>query len=595
MLDVTGFGAVPGARADAAPAVTAALRAAAAQRGPATLRFPPGDYHLWPERAERRELYVSNTVGDDPRHRDKTIALLVEAAEELVISGAGARLILHGLQTTFAVLDSRRVRIEGLAFDFAVPTVVDATVVAAGVAAGRAYRLISVPEATLFSVEGRSVRWHGELLGTGAYAWEGRDALEYTQVHDPASGRTRRAPNPLFDRVRRIEPVGRREIRIEYDHGGEPADTGLVYQMRPTTRDHPGGLVLDSAEVTLSGLRFGFLHGFGVVAQAAQDVTIEDCEFRAPRDTGRYSAGYADFVQFSGCSGRAVVRDCLFDGPHDDPVNVHGTYLRVAGQPGPRTLELEYAHRETAGMPQFAPGDQVEIVDRETLRPIAAATVRRVRQPSGRDHDAPLRSIVLTVGAALPGGLAGRAAVENVTRTPAVHLARNVFRNVPTRGVLVTTRRQVLIEENRFERTGMAAVYVSGDAAEWWESGPVRDLTVRNNEIIEPGGPGVFVDPRSSRSDPAHPVHRGVVVEGNRFVLDGVPALDAKDTAGLRFRDNSVVRVGAPAPDVVLRSCPDADIELGSHPDAGVGPAQVGTVIGAPGGEEQAIRPRPAS
>ncbi|MEV0831014.1 right-handed parallel beta-helix repeat-containing protein [Nonomuraea rubra] len=562
-LDVTDFGAVPGGRGDAAPSIVAALQAASARAGRVTLRFPPGEYHLWPGSAPRRELYVSNTVGDDPAWRDKTIAVLVEAADDLVISGAGARLVLHGLQTTFAVIDSRRVRIEGLEFDFAVPTVVDATVVDAGVTAGRAFRVISVPEATLFSVEGRCVRWHGEPIGAGAYAWEGYDALEYSQVHDPAGGRTRRAPNPLFDRVRKATRVGRRTIRLDYDHGEAPADAGLVYQMRRTTRDHPGGLVLDSTAVTLSGMVFRFLHGFGIVAQASRDVGIEGCEFRTPPGTGRHSAGFADFVQFSGCSGRAVVRDCLFDGPHDDPVNVHGTYLRVAGQPGPRTLELEYAHPETAGLPQFAPGDRIEIVDRETLLPIAVAAVERVRQPSGRDHDVPLRTIVVTVGSALPGGLAGRAAVENVTRTPSVHLARNVFRNVPTRGVLVTTRRKVLIEDNRFERTGMSAVYISGDATEWWESGPVRDLTVRGNEIIEPGGPAVFVDPRNTGSDPAHPVHHGVVVEGNRFVLDGVPALDAKDTGGLRFRDNAIAHAGVPAWDLVLRSCPGADVGPG--------------------------------
>ncbi|GAA2836479.1 hypothetical protein GCM10020220_026690 [Nonomuraea rubra] len=563
-LDVTDFGAVPGGRGDAAPAIVAALQAATARAGRVTVRFPPGEYHLWPDGAPRRELYVSNTVGDDPAWRDKTIAVLVEAADDLVISGAGARLVLHGLQTTFAVIDSRRVRIEGLEFDFAVPTVVDATVVDAGVTAGRAFRVISVPEATLFSVEGRSVRWHGEPIGAGAYAWEGYDALEYSQVHDPAGGRTRRAPNPLFDRVRKATRVGRRTIRLDYDHGEAPADAGLVYQMRRTTRDHPGGLVLDSAAVTLSGVVFRFLHGFGIVAQASRDVGIESCEFRTPPGTGRHSAGFADFVQFSGCSGRAVVRDCLFDGPHDDPVNVHGTYLRVAGP----------ARSPHPGAGVRAPGDGGHPPVRargpgRDRRPRDAAADRRgggwerVRQPSGRDHDVPLRTIVVTVGSALPGGLSGRAAVENVTRTPSVHLARNVFRNVPTRGVLVTTRRKVLIEDNRFERTGMSAVYVSGDATEWWESGPVRDLTVRGNEIVEPGGPAVFVDPRNPGSDPAHPVHHGVVVEGNRFVLDGVPALDAKDTGGLRFRDNAIAHVGVPAWDLVLRSCPGADVGPG--------------------------------
>ncbi|MEZ0071138.1 hypothetical protein [Planotetraspora sp. GP83] len=560
-LAVTDFGAIPDGHSDAAPAVGAALQAVAALGRPVVLRFPPGDYHLWPEVAQRRELYVSNTVGDDSRYRDKTIALLIEAMDDLVISGEGARLILHGIQTTFAVIDSRRVRVDGLEFDFAVPTVVDATVVEAGVAAGRPFRVIRVPETTLFSVEGRSIRWHGEVLGSGAVAWEGRDSLEYTQIHDPSSGRTRRGPNPLFENVRSIEAVGHREVRIDYDHDEEPADLGLVYEMRLTTRDHPGALVFDSSDVTLSGLRFRFLHGFGVVAQGSRDVAIDSCEFRTPPGSGRHTAGFADFVQFSGCSGHAVVRDCVFDGPHDDPVNVHGTYLRVAGQPDRRTLELEYAHTETAGLPQFSPGDQIEIVNRETLQPIASATVERVQQPSGRDHTRPLRSITLTCASELPGDLADLAAVENVTRTPAVHIARNVFRNVPTRGVLVTTRRQVLIEENRFERPGMAGVYVSCDAGEWWESGPVRDLTVRGNEFVEPGGPAVFVDPRIARADSAHPVHRGVVVEGNRFVLDEAPALDAASTQGIRFRDNGIVRSGPEGWDIVLRACSDADIE----------------------------------
>lgn len=28
-------------------------------------------------------------------------------------------------------------------------------------------------------------------------------------------------------------------------------------------------------------------------------------------------------------AGQVRIADCVFDGPHDDPVNVHGTYLVV--------------------------------------------------------------------------------------------------------------------------------------------------------------------------------------------------------------------------------------------------------------------------
>ncbi|WP_433379033.1 right-handed parallel beta-helix repeat-containing protein [Actinoplanes sp. CA-142083] len=527
LLDVTDFGSLD----DAGPAIRAALRVARATPGPVVLRFPPGEYHVWPQEENRRELYVSNTVGADPRHRIKTVAILIESIDDLLLTGEGARLVVHGLQTTFAVLDSARVRVEGLEFDYAVPTVVDATVADAG----PGFRLIRVPAVTRFTVTGRSVLWHGEPTPAGGFAWWGRNGLDYTQVFDVAAGRARRVDNPLFRDVAAMHRVGEREVRIEYGHRAQPYDMGLVYAMRRTVRDHPGALITGSADVTLSRLRFRYLHGFGVVAQHSRDLTVEDCEFRPPPGTRRHSAGFADFLQVSGCSGRVVVRDSVFDGSHDDPINVHGTYLRVAEQPRTDTLLLQFAHPETAGLAQFTPGERFEVVDRATLRPVAEAGVRDVRQPG--DPGEPLTSIVLTADVPLPAGLAGVSAVENVSRTPSVEITGNVFRNTPTRAVLVTTRRPIRIERNRFERPGMAAIYVSADANEWWESGPVRDLTIRANEFIDPGGPAILVDPRAPRVD--EPVHSGILIEENRFELDGVPAVDATATSGLRLHANA--------------------------------------------------------
>jgi hypothetical protein len=40
-------------------------------------------------------------------------------------------------------------------------------------------------------------------------------------------------------------------------------------------------------------------------------------------------------------------------------------------------------------------------------------------------------------------------AIENITWTPEVEIRNNFFARIPTRGVLVTTRRKVVIENNR--------------------------------------------------------------------------------------------------------------------------------------------------
>jgi hypothetical protein len=546
---VTDFGADPGGTCDSAPAIRAALAQAARVDGPVTVEFPHGTYALWPEHAEKRELYVSNTVGDDPRHRVKTIGLLIENATDLTVAGNESTLIFHGLQTTIGVIDSKRVRVTGLVIDIAVPTVIDATVVETGVRDGQGYRVLSIPVSNPFRIQGNSLVWQGGTSPeTGKDYWSGRNELEYTQVHDPGSQRTYRIPsNPLFHGVARISEMSDHRVRIDYQAGRQDDDTGLVYQMRNTTRDHPGMLVLESSDVRLDRMRVHYLHGFGIVAQLSRNITIDTLTFQAPRGSGRSSAGFADFIQLSGIAGHAVIKDCIFDGPHDDPINVHGTYLRVVGQPNAHSLTLRYEHQETAGFPHFFPGDEVEIVDSRTLLPVATGmTVAAVDGPSGRNHKHNLRTMTIGFDRPLPADVvaAGKApshlVVENVSYTPEVTITGNRFVNVPTRAILMTTRRPAVIRNNRFERMSMASIYISADANEWFESGPVRDVRIADNEFIDPSSPVILIEPTNAVLDPEHPVHGNVLITGNVFHTDEATLVDARSVSELRFERNRI-------------------------------------------------------
>ncbi|WP_287930330.1 hypothetical protein [Arthrobacter sp.] len=548
-IDVTDFGADPSGTRDSAAAIRAAFAHACGAGRPTVVNFPHGRYAIWPEHAEKRELYVSNTVGDDQRHRVKTIGVLIENATDLTVVGNESTLTFHGLQTTLAVIDSKRVGVAGLVIDFAVPTVVDATIVETGLREGRAYRIISIPASNPFHIEGNSLLWQGGTSPeTGEEYWSGRNGLEYTQVHDPASQRTYRIPkNPLFDGVARITDMGGQRVRIDYETDQQCGDTGLVYQMRNITRDHPGMLVLESSDVTLERMHVHFLHGFGIVAQLSRNITINAVSFQAPKESGRSSAGFADFIQLSGVAGEAVVRDCVFDGPHDDPINVHGTYLRVVGQPSPHSLTLRYEHHETAGFPQFFAGDEVEIADSRTLLPVASGlTVAAVDGPSGRDHSQDLRTLTITFDQPLselvnaPGDALSHLVAENVTYVPKVTIFGNRFVNVPTRGILVTTRRPVVIEQNRFERMSMASIYISADAQEWFESGPVRDVRIFGNEFVEPSSPVILVEPTNQILDPGHPVHGSIHITGNVFQTQEATLVDARSVSDLGFERNRI-------------------------------------------------------
>jgi hypothetical protein len=547
VVDVTAFGADRTGRKDSAPAVKAALRHAKTLRGPVRLVFPKGTYQLYPEHAEQRELYVSNTVGADQRHRDKRIGILIEDMNDVVVDGQGSRLEYHGLQTAFAAIRSHNVTFTGFAFDYAAPKVVDATVSAAGVADGHAYRVLSVPADSPYRVAGGRITWLGETSPvTGEPYWSGDDALEYTQIHDPAANRTWRDDNTLFDGVSGITDLGGHRVRITYTGSQQPADRGLVYQMRQTTREQPGALIWQSSDVSVRNVDARQLQTFGLVGQFSENITIDHVDFAPDPASGHSTAAFADFVQMSGVKGTVSITNSVFDGPQDDPINIHGTYLEVTGEPTPTSLTVDYKHPETAGFPQYHVGDQVQLVDKKTMLPVAGgqAKVASVDGPSGEDHDHSLTSMTVTLDRPVPAGVApGETVLENTTYTPKVRIAGNVFRNVPTRGVLVTTPKPVLIENNRFEKTSMAAVYISADAYQWYESGAVDDVTIRGNTFTAVASPVIFVEPTNQVLDASRPVHRNIRIERNTFDIGDVTVVDAKSVGGLTVARNTVRRL----------------------------------------------------
>lgn len=582
IVDVAAFGADPTGRTDSAPAVTAALRHARTLGRPTKIVFSKGTYQLFPEQAETRELYVSNTVGADQRYRDKKIGLLVEDMHDVTIDGRGAKLVYHGLQTAFASIRSTNVTFTNFSFDYAAPKVIDATVADAGVTDGHAYRVLSIPAGSPYRVSGTHITWLGETSPvTGAPYWSGVDGLEYTQIHDPAAQRTWRSDNPLFAGVSTVTDLGQRRIRIDYTTATPPSDAGLVYQMRLIEREEPGAFIWESKNVTMRSLNAHYLQTFGIVGQFSEDITIDRVNFAPDPKSGRTTASFADFVQMSGIKGHVTITRNVFDGPHDDPINIHGTYLEIVGKPGPDTLTLAYKHPQTAGFPQFYPGDEVELVNKRTMSPLEGgrAVVTAVDGPSGMDHTKPLTTMTVTFDRPLPAGVEiGGTVAENITYTPSVVISDNVFRNVPTRGVLVTTRKPVLIKGNRFDGMSMSSIYISSDANSWYESGPVADVTIRGNLFTRPSGPVIFVEPTNRVVDPANPVHHNISVEQNRFEVGDVSVVNTKSVGGFRFTGNTVRRLDGPhhppytSPLFVFNGTSDIQV-AGNHYDKGLNTA----------------------
>jgi hypothetical protein len=135
--------------------------------------------------------------------------------------------------------------------------------------------------------------------------------------------------------------------------------------------------------------------------------------------------------------------------------------------------------------------------------------------------------------------------VENITWTPQLTFRHNVVTGTNTRGLLVTTRRKVVIEENEFYRVGMHAILIADDALSWYESGAVRDVLIRGNVFKEcghnilPGNYAIAIAPENHELIP-DPVHRNIRIGGNRFYCYSAPVLTARSVEGLIFTGNTV-------------------------------------------------------
>ncbi|MCX6996889.1 MAG: right-handed parallel beta-helix repeat-containing protein [Kiritimatiellaeota bacterium] len=143
--------------------------------------------------------------------------------------------------------------------------------------------------------------------------------------------------------------------------------------------------------------------------------------------------------------------------------------------------------------------------------------------------------MLLTLEKPAPAGIVANDVIENVTWTPEVAIRNCRIEMCSTRGFLLTTRRRVVIENNIFKKTAMWAILVSNDARNWFESGPVRDMTIRSNQFIRCG---IAIWPENSSAKPEDPVHENIRIEGN--VFDNTEII-AKSVKGLTITGNTSI------------------------------------------------------
>lgn len=517
--------------------------------------FEKGEYHFYQDFCTEEIIYASNT--DSDKFPVKRIAINIHNIKNLTIDGYGSDFYMHGKIVPVKVTDSENITLKNFSWDFPSPTVLEMKVITSNCFSAE----YSIPEGTMWDIKNGKLHWFDKSPFTGQFYWEEyNDGESYCNViyDEENSTKCRHSLNVSpFNLAIKLRKIDNNTVKINYikklSKHYKPFN---IFEMCSSKRrDCVGSFFAESRNISVQNVNVHYMSGFGWLTQMCENVSFIGCSFSPNPLSDKNCTSFADLIHVSGAKGKIHIEGCNFSHAHDDPINIHGTYTRVKKMLNKNTLVLEYVHNQQNGFAQYHEGDKVIFYNRGNFVSVENEkefTVKNITHPLCGGNS--VKEMVVEFYDELPDVLMQKQkhVCENVTYTPEVYIGSCSFNMIPTRGILCTTRRKALIENNTFDNHTMASIYLSNDCNDWYESGPIYDMTIRNNIFnvrkspVYKGNKGaIFIEPIvAEKSDDVPAVHHNITIENNIFNMEHDNVINAAYTDKIIFRNNEVYSIG---------------------------------------------------
>lgn len=528
---VTGFGIQPDNRINAVPAVQAALEVCRSKANP-LLIFPEGRYDFWPQHAIEKIYYESNTTDNNPKRN----AILINAFRKLTIDGNGSSFVYHDRIQPFTVDHSSNVVIRNVTIDWDIPLTAQAEVLDTT----QNYVDIRIDAKQYpYIIENQKLVFVGE-------GWKSniRGIIEYEKSSHLIAYRTGDVPGALGRNWRnyKAEELKQEVVRL-YNNFQRKPKPGNILILRHSARDHAMMFIVHSKNVSIERVTGYHCAGLGILSQYSEDLSFKQVHIIPNSAKGRYFSGHDDGLHFSNCKGRILVDSCSFDGLMDDPINIHGTYVKVMKKLSENKLLCRFLESMSVGMEWARTGEQVAFINNKSLATIGKGEVISFKPISTTDFEIEFVDNI-------PEGVNTGSGLENLTWTPSATIQNSLFASNRARGILVTTPKKVVIENNIFKSSG-SAILIAGDVNSWFESGAVKDILIRNNQFLSSCNTSDYQFTKAVisifpeipvMSEKTPPYHKNIRIEGNKFYAFDYPVLFAQSVSNLKFENNKLFR-----------------------------------------------------
>lgn len=542
VYEISAFGLKANSSKNASPVLQKALakiKAEYKEGEKVILRFPEGRYEFYEKGAAVREYYISNHDQTNP----KKVGIALEDMKNLTLDGQGSEFVFHGRMLPVSLLRSENCLLKNFSIDFENPHIAQVKIVENDPQDGIVFEPAPwvdyrIAKDSIFEAYGEG--W--TMRHSWGIAFDGDTKhLVYntSDIGCPTKGASEVAP-------RRIHAPGWKDARLV---------PGTVVAMRGWGRPTPGIFLSHDVNTTIENVKVHYAEGMGLLAQLCENITLEKFGVCLKGDADpRYFTTQADATHFSGCKGKIVSCNGLYEGMMDDAINVHGTYLKVVKRVDDRTLVGRYMHGQSWGFEWGCPGDEVQFIRSNTMELVGKQNKIISIRPYDKEQTEGAREFLITFQEPVDQVINEQSGfgIENLTWTPEVLFSGNVIRNNRARGSLFSTPRKTIVENNLFDHTSGAAILLCGDCNGWFETGACRHVIIRKNRFVNaltnlfqftnavisiyPEIPDLKGQQQYFHGGP----EGGIVIEDNEFETFDAPILYAKSVDGLVFRNNTI-------------------------------------------------------
>lgn len=490
--------------------------------GDKVLIFDKGEYYLSKENSAVLNLDITNTIGDKEWHKNEEkrvyrTPIYIDGISNLTIDFMDSILTIFGKVNNAVILNCKNITIKNVDIRVDNPDIHE-------------LKVVDKKGMTVDFVLDKVSKYEKRKNG---YYFVGKDYESSFKQNTVSSwwigdikpnntDKIHRTKHPLF--MAKIKEIAPYKFRAYYFRHTD-FEIGERFYLFDVRRKNVGIFVGDSENITLKNVKQRFSYSLALVCQHCKNIYVDSVDF-SPIE--KLMCSIADFIQICMCSGDVVIKDSNFEGAGDDCLNVHGFHFKIKSIANNK-LVVGFMHPQSYGFLALDEGDDIVYIDPISLKELGRAKIKSAKMLNKYNIEIEVDSI--------QGARVGKV-IEDITKCPNLLFKNNKINRIATRGILVTTRGKVVVEDNIFNSNSMSGILLSNDAISWYESGRVEDMLIKGNTFNSTEGYDILIKPENWKH--AEYIHKNITITNNVFNSDLTGGIYVKSSDNVVIKDNII-------------------------------------------------------